>query len=123
MSIQFNGSLKSKQLEKKVIDTIVSEVIANFQNYHSLKLDIELINEICNLIEEAVKSNRIKKINKQELFMKAHLAVFGNITEQEKAVLISNIDYLNNNGKIKALSISKKVVNFLKDIITKKNKY
>ncbi len=120
MSIEFNGSLKGKQLEKKVIDTIVAEVIGNFQNYHSLKLDIELINEICNLIEEAVKSNRIKKINKQELFMKAHLAVFGNITEQEKAVLISNIEYLHNNNKIKALSISKKIINFFKEFIIKK---
>ena len=120
MSIEFNGSLKNKQLEKKVIDTIVSEVIGNFQNYHSLKLDIELINEICNLIEEAVKSNKIKKINKLDLFIKAHTAVFGNITEQEKAVLISNIEYLHNNGKIKALSISKKIINFLKELITKK---
>ena len=111
MSIEFNGSLKNKQLEKKVIDTIVSEVI---------KLDIELINEICNLIEEAVKSNKIKKINKLDLFIKAHTAVFGNITEQEKAVLISNIEYLHNNGKIKALSISKKIINFLKELITKK---
>ena len=120
MSIEFNGSLKNKQLEKKVIDVIVSEVIGNFQNYHSLKLDIELINEICNLIEEAVKSNRIKKINKLDLFIKAHNAVFGNITDPEKAVLISNIEYLHNNGKIKALSISKKIINFLKDFITKK---
>lgn len=120
MSIEFNGSLKSKQLEKKIIDTVVSEVNKNFHNPQGLKLDIEMINEICNLIEDAVKSNRIKKINKLELFMKAHLAVFGVSTEQERNVIASNIDYLHNNGKIKARSIIKKLINFLKLVITKK---
>lgn len=120
MSIEFNGSLKSKQLEKKIIDIVVSEVNKNFHSPQALKLDIEMINEICNLIEDAVKSNNIKKINKLELFMKAHLAVFGNVSEQEKNVLVSNIDYLHNNNKIKARSFIKKAISFLKLVITKK---
>jgi hypothetical protein len=52
--------------------------------------------------------------------MKAHLAVFGISTEQERNVIASNIDYLHNNGKIKARSIVKKLISFLKLVITKK---
>lgn len=120
MSIEFSGSLKTKQLEKKVIDLVTSEVNNNFHNVHALKLDIELINEICNLIEDAVKSNKIKKIDKLALFMKVHLAVFGNVTEQEKSVIASNIEYLHSNNKIKARSLIKKIIGFLKNAIQTK---
>jgi hypothetical protein len=113
-SIEFNGSLKGKKLEKALIDTAVKEINSNFHNPQALKLDIEVINEICNLIEDAVKSNNLKKINKLELFMKIHLAVFGVSTEQERNVIVNNVSYLHSNGKIKARSLVKKLISFLK---------
>jgi hypothetical protein len=113
-SIEFNGSLKGKKLEKALIDTAVKEINSNFHNPQALKLDIEVINEICNLIEDAVKSNNLKKINKLELFMKIHLSVFGVSTEQERNVIVNNVSYLHSNGKIKARSLVKKLISFLK---------
>ena len=120
MSIEFSGSLKNKRLEKQIIDLVISEINANFHDVTAMKLDIELINEIANLIEDTVKCNKIKKIDKLALFMKIHYSVFGITSEAEKSVIKNNIEYLHSNNKIKARSLMKKVLGFVKNVMVKK---
>jgi hypothetical protein len=80
-------------------------------------MNIDLINQICNTIENHVNDEHIDKL---ELFLKIYRSSFGEITEQEKETITSIIKYLNDNDKIKARSLFSKIWRFLRACLTKK---
>jgi len=119
--MEYNGSLKNKNVEKKIIDMVLEELKNNFQNPQELKHNLEILNEICNLIENAVHDNKIKKINKLDLCLKICSCAF-QLNDADKQIIMQNVEYLHSNGKIKRTKLIKKVVNILKGLLIKEAK-
>ena len=71
-------------------------------------IELELINLVCNLVENAIQDGNKHKINKNVLVVKVLSKLFS-ISPVEISNVENQIDYLYNNRKIKKLKISKKV--------------
>jgi hypothetical protein len=87
---------------KNLIMTKLQE-IPDFQN---LKLDVELTLHVCNVIENGVKEYKLGKIDKAGFVVDVLTALF-NLTDAEKAQILSQIQFLYVNGKIKAINVVK----------------
>jgi hypothetical protein len=65
-----------------LVQQIRSEISESFpSDLQNVKLNIDLINQICNAVENI--SGR-KKINKLEMFMKIHRACFGQLDTKDQ---------------------------------------
>ena len=62
--IELKGSLKNIKNESDLVERITAELQENFKDLKKVKLNIDLINQICNAIE----NSRLKII--KELFIK-----------------------------------------------------
>ena len=122
-TVIFKNSLEThNNVENLVID--LTTKIRAIPNVLNLKLDIELTCYICNVIENEVGANNKinKKIDKLDVFVRIVTEVFnGTITEEEKKILIGQVEYLLNNNKIKLLDPfiiwGKQVFNWVKSKI------
>jgi hypothetical protein len=72
--IEMKGSLKKMQLENMMIQKIKTELCDSFANIHDVKMNVDLIRQICCAIENSVNG---EKVDKLELFMKIHKVCFG----------------------------------------------
>ena len=104
-TVIFKNSLEThNNVETLVID--LTTKIRKIPNVLNLKLDIELTYYICNVIENEIGANNKtnKKIDKLDVFVRIVNEVFnGTITEEEKKILIGQVEYLLTNKKIKML--------------------
>ena len=122
-TVIFKNSLEThNNVENLVID--LTTKIRAIPNVLNLKLDIELTCYICNVIENEVGANNKtnKKIDKLDVFVRIVTEVFnGTITEEEKKILIGQVEYLLTNNKIKILDPfviwGKQVFNWVKSKI------
>ena len=122
-TVIFKNSLEThNNVETLVID--LTTKIRKIPNVLNLKLDIELTCYICNVIENEVGANNKtnKKIDKLDVFVRIVTEVFnGTITEEEKKILIGQVEYLLTNNKIKILDPfiiwGKQVFNWVKSKI------
>jgi hypothetical protein len=115
--IEMKGSLKQIRLENMLIQKIRSELCESFANVQDIKMNVDLIRQICCTIEDMTSG---QKINKLELFMKIHRSCFGQMDEKEIQTIKNIIIYLNDNNKIKARSLVSKLWRFLRGILLKK---
>ena len=105
-TVIFKNSLEThNNVENLVID--LTTKIRAIPNVLNLKLDIELTCYICNVIENEVgakQQKQNKKIDKLDVFVRIITEVFnGTITEEDKKILIGQVEYLLTNDKIKML--------------------
>ena len=122
-TVIFKNSLEThNNVENLVID--LTTKIRAIPNVLNLKLDIELTCYICNVIENEIGANNKtnKKIDKLDVFVRIVNEVFnGTITEEDKKILIGQVEYLLTNKKIKMLDPfiiwSGKVFNWIKSKI------
>jgi len=121
-TVNYKGNLKNLQLENLLIKSICEQIKNDFPNIEAIKLNVELINEICNIIEEVVVSKKLKNVVKIDLFYKIYASLFGQPNlDMNKHFIISTIDYLHFHNRIKTISKTKKFIKFLKNIFfTKK---
>ena len=70
-------------------------------------VELELVNLVCNLVENAIPNGNILKIDKKSLVLKVLTKVFS-LAPVEVVNLSNQIDYLYNNNKIKKLKLRKK---------------
>ena len=117
--IEYSGNLKNLQIESLLIKKVSEQIKSDFPNLLEVKFNIELIGEICNCIEEIVQSQKLKRVNKLDLFFKINDRIFGMISEPEKKLVIQVIDYLHSNGKIKPRPFFKKVIRFVSRLVRK----
>ena len=66
--IEYDGSLKNLKLESILIQKIKAELVESFPNIQQVKLNLDLVLQICNAIENNAKMNNLSKTNKLELF-------------------------------------------------------
>ena len=122
-TVIFKNSLEThNNVETLVID--LTTKIRKIPNVLNLKLDIELTCYICNVIENEVGANNKtnKKIDKLDVFIRIVNEVFDRtITEEDKKILIGQVEYLLTNNKIKILDPfiiwGKQVFNWVKSKI------
>jgi hypothetical protein len=112
--IEMKGSLKQIKLENMMIQKIRSELCDSIPNIQEVKMNVDLIRQICCTIEDMTSG---QKINKLELFMKIHRSCFGQMDEKEIQTLTNIIKYLNDNKKIKPRSLLSKLWRFLRAIM------
>jgi F0F1-type ATP synthase gamma subunit len=91
------GSLKQIQLENMMIQKIRKELCESFVNMQDVKMNVDLIRQICCTIEDMVSG---QKVDKLELFMKIHKSCFGQMDEKEIQTVTNIIKYLNDNKKL-----------------------
>lgn len=117
-AINYRGNLKNLQLENLIIKSICEQLKADFPNMDLIKLNVELINEICNIIEEVVVSKKLKNVVKLDLFCRIYESLFGkNILDSNRQFLVSTIEYLHFNNHIKSISFLSKVFKFIRKFL------
>ena len=111
--IVFKGSLKDLQIENIIIKTCVEKFNLELGiNVAKCKSNTEFILLLCNIIEEVLGKHKIKKINKQDLFIKIYTEICGSIGNEELNFIKNTIDYLHRNDLIQRIPVFKKIVKF-----------
>ena len=101
-SIKLNDKLK--HLEK--IAEISKVIIAKIQSYpdlNDLKLDLDVILYICTIIENEIKQNKTKSIDKKSLVISILTKIHPH-TAPELAILNKQIEFLHSNSLINKIT-------------------
>jgi hypothetical protein len=77
--IEMKGSLKQIQLENMMIQKIRTELCDSFANVQDIKMNVDLIRQICCTIKDMTSG---QKVDKLELFLKIHKSYFGQMDEK-----------------------------------------
>jgi len=117
--IKYQGTLKNLKLENVLIQNIKHELQESFPDIANVKLNLDLVKQICKAIETNCKVNHLEKVNKLELFFKIYESTFGRLDERDKVFLTSMINYLHKNGMIKARSLTSRLIRFAKNYLFK----
>ena len=118
--INYKGTLKNLKLENVLIQTIKQELHESFPQLENVKLNLDLVKQICKAIETNCKVNNLHKVNKLELFFKIYESTFGRLDERDKIFLESMINYLHKSGMIHARSFTSRLIRIIKNYILKK---
>jgi hypothetical protein len=97
--INYTGDLARLKYETNLIDGIVERLRLDFKNMSTIKNNIEMINIICNIIEDVAYNQ--KNIDKRELFMKIYETIFTDTSPQDRVFVLNIVNFLHNNGLIK----------------------
>ncbi len=104
--VKFKRNLKRVHTEAE-IKKLIMDKIQQIPDFMELKFDPELTLFICNLIENGVKENQIKKIDKKAFVLDVLKVLFG-YNETEVKQLDTQIEFLHANNKIKTVNLTKK---------------
>jgi len=110
---QLGVDVKRNEVKQKIINRI-TELGLNEANY---KFNQELLLLVCNLAEHLLKKK--DNISKLEMVLMIFDSLFG-ITQQEKALLESNINFLHQSKMIKRVSKWKLFCAGFKELFFKK---
>jgi len=97
-TVYYKHNLKKHNIIFGLIDKI-AENIKKIPNYESIRVEIELVLTVSNIVENYVSKGNKKKIDKKQLVIDALNKVFS-YNEEEKRLVGSLVDFLCNNGKI-----------------------
>ena len=100
--MNYKGSLKFVHLENQLVKKVVEEIQNDFYGLNAIKMNIELVNSVCNQIEDYIKYSNVKHANKLDLFFNIYQKLFSDLSEDDKKHLEELIDYLHLHNKIKA---------------------
>lgn len=117
--INYKGTLKNIKLENILIHQIKQELQDSFPNMENVKLNLDLVKQICKAIETNCKINGLEKVDKLELFFKIYETSFGRVDERDKVFLSSMINYLHKNNMIKARSLTSRLIRIVKNYLRK----
>lgn len=114
--LPFGLAFKNTILAHSQFHSLVDEihgVVSKIPRIESLKGDLELLTLLCCILENYMPKNT-QEIDKKNLVITIEDRLFG-LTDAEKVVLGQQIDYLHDNGKIKAIKWYKAVYIGVKD--------
>jgi hypothetical protein len=118
--INYKGTLKNLKLENELIQQIKEELRASFPNIENVKLNLDLVKQICKVIETVCKVNNLEKVDKLELFFKIYEYSFGKLDERDKQFLTSMINYLHKNNMIHPRSLTSRLFRMVKNYFLKR---
>jgi len=100
---------------------IVVEQIKTIPQYERLARSIDLILQICQLLENLCYDNNVKaeKGYKLDMAIKIYEKLFSTKPE-DRDFLIQSIKFLHSNNKIKRVKFYRKVIRYLKNVLFKK---
>jgi hypothetical protein len=102
---------------------IISERIKHIPSYESLRLSLDLVLMIANMIENLCYENNINSKNQEKNF-KREIAVnvykfLGWISADDKLFLLNSIQFLWSSGRIKKLKLYKRIWCKVKNLVIK----
>ena len=105
--VPFKNTLAAHIKQNKIIDD-VCKIIAEIPDLNKMRLDPELTVYVCNIIENLIEKKDKKEISKLDL-ASTILAKACNLEATDLDLVIKQIKFLDNNGRIKKASTTKKV--------------
>jgi translation initiation factor 2B subunit (eIF-2B alpha/beta/delta family) len=114
--VKVKNSLKSFITSNVIVNNLIKE-IQTIPNYQNLKYDMELVERICQTIEEKVKKGNSKstnKIDKKQLVINVLQQLF-QLNPTEIQIVDKTIEYFVSNGIVKNKTIFKKLFSCLVD--------
>lgn len=113
--ISITPSLKNHLVEQKIIEIVV-EKVKNIPQFEKLKMNVDLVLYVCNIIENICFSNNINSKYKPKGYkLTIAQSVFerlGWTKQEDKDFLLNTITFLHNSKKIKTISLLKRVLAF-----------
>jgi hypothetical protein len=114
-NVKLKNSLENFVSQNTLVKQIVDFVKLNFENYDSLKYDLEFLEYILTLIKNVIKTKKQKnEIDKKEIIIKIFQTLYGRLEDNDKKALTNHVDYLINNKIIKKLKYYKKIIKYVK---------
>jgi hypothetical protein len=114
-TVKIKNSIKIFTKTNVLIDQLIKH-IQTIPNYQNLKNDIELIEYICQLVEQMIKkgnSDKTNKIDKKQLVLTVLQQLFA-LNPSEILSIANQIEYLVINGIIKKKALISKLCDCLK---------
>ena len=105
--VPFKNTLAAHIKQNKIIDD-VCKIIAEIPDLNKMRLDPELTVYVCNIIENLIEKKDKKEISKLDL-ASTILAKACNLEATDLDIVIKQIKFLDNNGRIKKASATKKI--------------
>jgi hypothetical protein len=117
--VEFKNTVAAHIKQNKIIDDVV-EIITKIPDFAKLKMDPEIVNYCCNVVENLIKKEDKKEISKINLVTTILIKVWDLKEETDLDYIIKQIKFVCNNNQVKKISKSKKYRKYIKDWIIKK---
>ena len=115
-------SLHSYTVVNKIVE-IIANRIKDFPNHHTLRLSLDVVLFICNLIENLTYENDIKAKDQDRNFKREiALNVFKQLgwdKEDDKQFLLNSVQFLWSSGRIKKIAFWKRLWARLRHFLVK----
>lgn len=123
MDISKSPSLFKLSNEAQIVAELKNQIQEHFVgvNMCQLKFDVDLIEVVCQAIEDLVAYKNIKKANKLELFLAVYSSVTGEMSPQEQQQIVKIVNFVVDKLIVERGIISK-VFNFLCNCFRNKSK-
>lgn len=105
--VVFKNTLAAHVKQNKIIDD-VCKILSEIPDLNRMRLDPELSLYVCNIIENLIDKKDKKEISKLDL-ASTILTKACNLEENELNVVVKQIKFFDNNGRIKKASTTKKI--------------
>jgi len=119
--IKLKNTLKAHVIEQKLFNLITCE-LKGIPNIAEIQHNIELVEYVCNLIENSVKKNNRKsksRVDKKKVVIRIFQTFFG-LDDRQVEILDGQIDYLYQNGQIARLPLSQRLYAIVKNFFLTK---
>lgn len=105
--IDFKNSLSKVSIRSKLISDVISLIREKFpdpQLLNSLRMDLQLLEYICNVVKNALIGNKEEDLDDVCIQI---ISIIHNLSPDDIAIIRRQIIYLRDNKKIKDVSLKK----------------
>jgi len=117
--VEFKNTVAAHIKQNKIIDDVVENIV-KIPDFLKLKMDPEIVNYCCNVVENLIKKEDKKEISKLDLVTSILIKAWDLKEENELDQVIKQIKFVVNNNQVKKISKTKKYKKYIKDWIVKK---
>ena len=118
--IQFQNTVKAHIKQSTIINDVVKTLSELPDFTTKLRLDPEIIVYVCSIVENRIKKQDKKEINKLDLVTSILIKAWDLKEENELDLIIKQIKFVCNNNQVKKIKKSKIYRKYIKDWIIKK---
>ena len=118
--IQFQNTVKAHIKQSTIINDVVKTLSELPDFTTKLRLDPEIIVYVCSIVENMIKKQDKKEINKLDLVTSILIKAWDLKEEHELDLIIKQIKFVCNNNQVKKIKKSKIYRKYIKDWIIKK---